>query len=235
MLRFYYISYWLSRWICGSSTTFLIGWVGGFVAPLRLCVDLDFSFPASSFPTLFTVFSTTPELHLQFHLWINTWNMLFFLDAARLCAHTLNIFYCEQDFISHSKIWLFRIFFCPTGIYLLKVNNRNTRTSSSSSVSIVNFEHVIADWVVVLLSYFHRNSASNYYRPVPHNTVLNGKEFISIFSHLITNRFWYVMDTKNKYRILLCNFIWLYTLWSRIWEVLNLRINLKSFSVAFSK
>ena len=92
----YYISYWLSRWICGSSTTFLIGWVGGFVAPLRLCVDLDFSFPASSFPTLFTVFSTTPELHLQFHLWINAWNMLFFLDAARLCAHTLNIFYCGK-------------------------------------------------------------------------------------------------------------------------------------------
>ena len=32
----------------------------------------------------------------------------------------------------------------PLGIYLLKVNNRNTRTSSR--FSIVNFEHVIVDW-----------------------------------------------------------------------------------------
>ena len=42
------------------------------------------------------------------------------------------------------------------GIYLLEVNNRNTRTRCKicseltipcSSVSIVNFEHVIAGWV----------------------------------------------------------------------------------------
>ena len=52
-------------------------------------------------------------------------------------------------------------FFCqrvyPAGIYLLKVNNRNTRTrfeicskltikTPCSSVSIINFEHVIAGW-----------------------------------------------------------------------------------------
>ena len=35
------------------------------------------------------------------------------------------------------------------GIYMLKVNNRNTRTkyfTPCSSVSIVNFEHVVAGW-----------------------------------------------------------------------------------------
>ena len=49
----------------------------------------------------------------------------------------------------------------PAGIYLLKVNNRNTRTRCEiclkltikikipcSSVSIVNFEHAIAGWVM---------------------------------------------------------------------------------------
>ena len=37
----------------------------------------------------------------------------------------------------------------PVGIYLLKVNNRKTRTrcETCSSVSIVNFEQVIAGWV----------------------------------------------------------------------------------------
>ena len=42
----------------------------------------------------------------------------------------------------------------PAGIYLLKVNNRNTRPCSS--VSIVNFEHVIAGWgcsKVLILSF----------------------------------------------------------------------------------
>ena len=53
----------------------------------------------------------------------------------------------------------------PAGIFLLKVNNRNTRTrceicskltiktpyfTPCSSVSIVNFEHVIAGWVISL-------------------------------------------------------------------------------------
>ena len=47
-------------------------------------------------------------------------------------------------------------FHFPVGIYLLKVNNRNTRKTCEicsklftpcSSVSIVNFEHVIAGWV----------------------------------------------------------------------------------------
>ena len=65
--------------------------------------------------------------------------------------------------------------FCPGGIYLLKVNNRNTRTRckicsnlilktperrllltlnifyTCFSVSIVNFEHVIAGWVLIIL------------------------------------------------------------------------------------
>ena len=42
----------------------------------------------------------------------------------------------------------------PVGIYLLKVNNKNTRArceicfTPCYSVSVVNFEHVIAGWVV---------------------------------------------------------------------------------------
>ena len=55
----------------------------------------------------------------------------------------------------------------PVGIYLLKVNNKNTRTrceicskltkkdTPCSSVSIVNFEHVNADWVMSF-NYFRR-------------------------------------------------------------------------------
>ena len=37
----------------------------------------------------------------------------------------------------------------PAGIYLLKCSNRNTGTRCElcSSVSIVNFEHVISGWV----------------------------------------------------------------------------------------
>ena len=38
----------------------------------------------------------------------------------------------------------------PAGIYLLKVNNRNTR----NTVSIVNFEHVIAGWEDALQQVF---------------------------------------------------------------------------------
>ena len=38
----------------------------------------------------------------------------------------------------------------PAGIYLLKVNNRNTKTyfTSCSSDSIANFEYVNAGWVL---------------------------------------------------------------------------------------
>ena len=38
----------------------------------------------------------------------------------------------------------------PVGIYLLKVNNKvnNNSFTLCSSVSIVNFEHVIADWAI---------------------------------------------------------------------------------------
>ena len=42
----------------------------------------------------------------------------------------------------------------PVGIYLLKVNNRNTTAryetyfTPCSSVSAINFEHVIADWEI---------------------------------------------------------------------------------------
>ena len=44
----------------------------------------------------------------------------------------------------------------PAGIYLLKVNNRNSRTgceicSKLTSISIVNFEHVFAGWEGFLL------------------------------------------------------------------------------------
>ena len=58
----------------------------------------------------------------------------------------------------------------PAGIYLLKVNNRNTRIRceicskliktqerhyrSRSGVCIVNFEHVIARWVILLSQLF---------------------------------------------------------------------------------
>ena len=55
------------------------------------------------------------------------------------------------------KVLLYMIF--PTGIYLLKVNNKNTRTRSEICskfvnkfkclhLSVVNFEHVIAGWVI---------------------------------------------------------------------------------------
>ena len=54
--------------------------------------------------------------------------------------------------------------YIPTGIYLLKVNNKNTRTSCElcsnltyfipcSSISIDNFEHVIAGWDKLVASY----------------------------------------------------------------------------------
>ena len=32
---------------------------------------------------------------------------------------------------------------------MFKVNNKDTRTTPCSSVSIVNFEHINADWVMV--------------------------------------------------------------------------------------
>ena len=65
------------------------------------------------------------------------------------------------SFFTACFYWKFRKT-CPAGIYLLKVNNRNTRTRCGicskltikiperrhSSVSIVNFEHVIAGSVV---------------------------------------------------------------------------------------
>ena len=38
----------------------------------------------------------------------------------------------------------------PVGIYLLKVYNEDTRTRRRSDVFIVNFEHVIADWDLLL-------------------------------------------------------------------------------------
>ena len=61
-----------------------------------------------------------------------------------------NTFQCSADSLSSelcsvsSKVYLT----IPAGIYLLKVNNRNTRTyfTPCSSVSIVYFEHVIAGW-----------------------------------------------------------------------------------------
>ena len=50
------------------------------------------------------------------------------------------------------------IFYSPAGIYMFKVNNKNTRTrfkirskfTPCSGTSIVNFEHVIADWISTL-------------------------------------------------------------------------------------
>ena len=63
-----------------------------------------------------------------------------------------------QNKVKYSFLWkIYQLFFyyfytLPVGIYLLKVNNRNTRTrcwlyfTHCSSVSIVNFKHVIADW-----------------------------------------------------------------------------------------
>ena len=61
-----------------------------------------------------------------------------------------NTFRCSAGSLSFelcgvtSKVYLT----IPASIYLLKVNNRNTRTYfiPCSSVSIVNFEHVIAGW-----------------------------------------------------------------------------------------
>ena len=48
----------------------------------------------------------------------------------------------------------------PAVIYLVKVNDRNTRTrceicfTSCSSDSIVNFEHVIAGWLIYIASLY---------------------------------------------------------------------------------
>ena len=54
-----------------------------------------------------------------------------------------------------SKITRFEIIFSPNGIYLLKVNNRSTRTRceicSKSAVFIVNFEHISHLALVFLL------------------------------------------------------------------------------------
>ena len=44
----------------------------------------------------------------------------------------------------------FREQFFPSSLYLLKVNNRNTRTGCEvCCVSMVNFEHVITGWVLM--------------------------------------------------------------------------------------
>ena len=51
------------------------------------------------------------------------------------------------------------IFYSSAGIYMFKVNNKNTRTrfkicskfTPCSGTSIVNFEHVIADWISTLI------------------------------------------------------------------------------------
>ena len=59
-----------------------------------------------------------------------------------------------MDFISFFSKLIQKLHHNPASIYLLKVNNRNIRTKCEirsyftlcSSVSIVNFEHVIADW-----------------------------------------------------------------------------------------
>ena len=77
-------------------------------------------------------------------------------------SNIVNFQTCEKPrIITRQKLF-------PAGIYLLKVNDRNTRTrceicskltikiperchhhfTSCSSVSIVNFEHVIAGWVL---------------------------------------------------------------------------------------
>ena len=76
----------------------------------------------------------------------------------------------EQDFTRNSKIELFvRYLDIPAGIYLLKVNNGNTRTRCEicskltiktperrqwrrSGVFIVNFEHISHFVLVLLLS-----------------------------------------------------------------------------------
>ena len=77
---------------------------------------------------------------------------------------------------------------------------------SKISYHIQRFDYSESLSVVVLLSYFHCNSTSNHYRPVHPQSSLGWKGIIGIFSHLMANRFWYVMDTKNRYRILLRNF-----------------------------
>ena len=83
------------------------------------------------------------------------------------------LFMCFQYKEQASPIWCH----CPVGICLLKVSNRNTRTRCEtcskskikiterhhwrrSSVLIVNFEHVNADWVVSFYtSRKHQNSS----------------------------------------------------------------------------
>ena len=84
---------------------------------------------------------------------------------------------------------------------------------SKISYHIQRFDYSESLSVVVLLSYFHYQTTIN--RSI-HNPALVGKEFIGTFPHLVTNRFWYVMDTKNRCRILLRNFRMIDTLCSEI-------------------
>ena len=65
------------------------------------------------------------------------------------CSEVILIVLTTGGFHEQYKILLTKKI--PAGIYLLKVNNRSTRTrfifTPSSTVSIVNFEHIITDWV----------------------------------------------------------------------------------------
>ena len=103
----------------------------------------------------------------------------------------------------------------PAGIYLLKVNNRNTRTrceicskltiktperrrrrfTPCSSVSIVNFEHVIACWEEARKRVSISPSSSNYTKhtaqklkfPIKDFSSKNDqiRSFLQIWSHLL--------------------------------------------------
>ena len=85
-----------------------------------------------------------PQVFLNVMSVLQVFHPLLFLIKNVLVEFLQSIYY-EVDVIS-------MIF------YVVKVNNRNTRTrceicfKSCSSVSIVNFEHVIATWAMLLIA-----------------------------------------------------------------------------------
>ena len=52
--------------------------------------------------------------------------------------------------VFRSLFWFSTVLSYPAGIYLLKVNNRNTRTCGRFGVFILNFEHVIPCFVMII-------------------------------------------------------------------------------------
>ena len=88
------------------------------------------------------------------YAWKVYWEILHLVRRARI------MLICSPLNVKMFQRWGLSFFFNPAGIYLLKVNNRNTRAkvwnmfkvnnkdtkTAPFSVFIVNFEHVITGW-----------------------------------------------------------------------------------------